>query len=70
MSLRFHLERQTGGVSRDLERGSRSIQSLLNYTIYNILPTLVEITLVISLLSVKFDGWFAEIGSACANWSR
>src|SRR5664279_1115707 len=43
LSLRFHLERQTGGVSRDIERGSRSIQSLLNYTIYNILPTLVEI---------------------------
>ena len=61
LSLRFHLERQTGGVSRDIERGSRSIQSLLNYTIYNILPTLVEMTLVISLLSAKFDGWFAVI---------
>jgi ABC-type transport system involved in Fe-S cluster assembly fused permease/ATPase subunit len=61
LSLRFHLERQTGGVSRDIDRGSRSIQSLLNYTIYNILPTLVEITLVIVLLSVKFDGWFALI---------
>ena len=61
LSLRFHLERQTGGVSRDIERGSRSIQSLLNYTIYNILPTLVEIALVIALLSVKFDGWFAAI---------
>jgi ATP-binding cassette, subfamily B, heavy metal transporter len=61
LSLRFHLERQTGGVSRDIERGSRSIMSLLNYTIYNILPTLVEIALVISLLSAKFDGWFAAI---------
>ncbi|MBC7734196.1 MAG: ABC transporter ATP-binding protein/permease, partial [Bacteriovorax sp.] len=61
LSLRFHLERQTGGVSRDIERGSRSIQSLLNYTIYNILPTLVEIALVIALLSAKFDGWFAAI---------
>ena len=61
LSLRFHLERQTGGVSRDMERGSRSIQSLLNYTIYNILPTLVEISLVISLLAAKFDGWFAAI---------
>ena len=61
LSLRFHLERQTGGVSRDIERGSRSIQSLLNYTIYNILPTLVEIALVIVLLSAKFDGWFAVI---------
>ncbi len=61
LSLRFHLERQTGGVSRDIERGSRSIHSLLNYTIYTILPTLVEMTLVISLLSAKFDGWFAAI---------
>jgi len=61
LSLRFHLERQTGGVSRDIERGSRSIQSLLNYTIYNILPTLVEIGMVIVLLSAKFDGWFAAI---------
>jgi ATP-binding cassette, subfamily B, heavy metal transporter len=61
LSLRFHLERQTGGVSRDIERGSRSIQSLLNYTIYNILPTLVEITMVIALLSARFDGWFAAI---------
>ncbi|NUZ06705.1 ABCB family ABC transporter ATP-binding protein/permease [Piscinibacter koreensis] len=61
LSLRFHLERQTGGVSRDIERGSRSIQSLLNYTIYNILPTLVEITLVIGLLVAKFDVWFGAI---------
>ncbi len=61
LSLRFHLERQTGGVSRDIERGSRSIQSLLNFTIYNILPTLIEITLVIVLLSTKFDVWFAAI---------
>ena len=61
LSLRFHLERQTGGVSRDIERGSKAIHSLLNYTIYNILPTLVEMALVISLLSAKFDGWFAAI---------
>ena len=61
LSLRFHLDRQTGGMSRDIERGSRSVQSLLNYTIYNILPTLVEIGLVIALLSTRFDGWFAAI---------
>ncbi len=61
LSLRFHLERQTGGVSRDIERGSRAIHSLLNYFIYNILPTLVEISLVITLLAAKFDGWFAGI---------
>jgi ATP-binding cassette subfamily B protein len=61
LSLRFHLERQTGGVSRDIERGSRAIHSLLNYFIYNILPTLVEIGLVIALLATKFDVWFAGI---------
>jgi ATP-binding cassette, subfamily B, heavy metal transporter len=61
LSLRFHLERQTGGVSRDIERGSRAIHSLLNFFIYNILPTLVEISLVIVLLTSKFDGWFAGI---------
>jgi ATP-binding cassette, subfamily B, heavy metal transporter len=65
LSLRFHLERQTGGVSRDIERGSRAIHSLLNYFIYNILPTLVEITLVIGLLASRFDGWFAAI-ALCA----
>jgi ATP-binding cassette subfamily B protein len=61
LSLRFHLERQTGGVSRDIERGSRAIHSLLNYFIYNILPTLVEIALVIALLATRFDGWFVGI---------
>jgi ATP-binding cassette, subfamily B, heavy metal transporter len=61
LSLRFHLERQTGGMSRDIERGSRAIHSLLNYFIYNILPTLVEITLVIALLAQRFNGWFAVI---------
>jgi ATP-binding cassette, subfamily B, heavy metal transporter len=65
LSLRFHLERQTGGVSRDIERGSRAIHALLNYFIYNILPTLVEITLVIVLLASRFDGWFAAI-ALCA----
>jgi ATP-binding cassette, subfamily B, heavy metal transporter len=61
LSLRFHLERQTGGVSRDIERGSRAIHSLLNFFIYNILPTLVEIGLVIVLLASRFDAWFAGI---------
>jgi ATP-binding cassette, subfamily B, heavy metal transporter len=61
LSLRFHLERQTGGISRDIERGSRAIHSLLNYFIYNILPTLVEISLVIGLLATQFDAWFGAI---------
>jgi ATP-binding cassette, subfamily B, heavy metal transporter len=61
LSLRFHLERQTGGVSRDIERGSRAVQMILNFTIYNIVPTLLEIGMVIALLSTHFDGWFAAI---------
>ena len=55
LSLRFHLERQTGGVSRDVERGTRSISSLISYTLYSILPTLVEIGLVLVILFVKYD---------------
>lgn len=58
LSLRFHLERQTGGVSRDIERGSRSISSLISYTLYSILPTLVEITLVLSILFARYDSGF------------
>ncbi len=61
LSLRFHLERQTGGVSRDIERGTRSISSLISYTLYSILPTLVEIGLVLSILLVKYDWGFALI---------
>ena len=61
LSLRFHLERQTGGVSRDIERGSRSIASLINYTLYSILPTLVEISLVLGILFVKYDIGFVLI---------
>jgi ATP-binding cassette subfamily B protein len=61
LSLRFHLERQTGGVSRDIERGSRSISSLISYTLYSILPTLVEITLVLSILFARYDSGFVLI---------
>ena len=61
LSLRFHLQRQTGGVSRDIERGSRSISSLISYTLYSILPTLVEITLVLIILFVRYDSAFVLI---------
>jgi ATP-binding cassette, subfamily B, heavy metal transporter len=61
LSLRFHLERQTGGLTRDIERGTRSIGSLISYTLYSILPTLVEISLVIGILLVKYDAVFALI---------
>jgi ABC-type transport system involved in Fe-S cluster assembly fused permease/ATPase subunit len=61
LSLRFHLERQTGGMTRDIERGTRGVQSLISYSLYSILPTLVEVGLVLTLLAVKFDAMFAWI---------
>ena len=61
MSLRFHLERQTGGMTRDIERGTRGVHSLISYSLYSIIPTLIEVTLVLTLLAVKFDVWFAWI---------
>lgn len=61
LSLRFHLQRQTGGISRDIERGSRGISFLMNFMIFNILPTLVEIMLVTIILLTKYDSIFAII---------
>ncbi|MCA0242069.1 MAG: ABC transporter ATP-binding protein/permease [Proteobacteria bacterium] len=61
LSLRFHLERQTGGMTRDIERGTRAVHSLISYSLYSILPTLVEVGLVLVLLGWKFDAWFAGI---------
>ena len=61
LSLRFHLERQTGGMSRDIERGSRGISFLLNFMLFNILPTLFEIGLVTTILFLNYSAWFAII---------
>ena len=61
LSLRFHLNRQTGGMTRDMERGTRAVSSLVSYTLFNILPTLIEITLVLSYLVLHYDVWFAVI---------
>jgi ATP-binding cassette, subfamily B, heavy metal transporter len=61
LSLRFHLERQTGGMTRDIERGTRAVHSLISYSLYSILPTLIEVSLVLVLLAVKFDAMFAWI---------
>lgn len=61
LSLRFHLERQTGGVSRDIERGTRGIATLMSFMLFSILPTLLEIGLVTGLMFIKFDHWFAII---------
>ncbi len=61
LSLRFHLERRTGGVSRDLERGMGAVSDLLDWTVYTILPTLLEITIVCIILVRSFDASFAWI---------
>lgn len=61
LSLRFHLERQTGGMTRDIERGVRGIESLISFSLFNIGATLIEVLLVLSVLAVKFDVWFAWI---------
>jgi ATP-binding cassette subfamily B protein len=61
LSLRFHLERQTGGMTRDIERGTRAVHSLISYSLYSIVPTLIEFALVLGLLAIKFDLMFVWI---------
>ena len=61
LSLRFHLERQTGGMTRDIERGVRGVESLISYSLYSVVPTLFEVALVLTILSVQFDPVFALI---------
>ena len=64
LSLRFHLERQTGGLTSDIERGTRAISSLVSYTLYSILPTIIELSLVIGYLVVNYDIRFAAVTGA------
>ncbi|MES2048115.1 MAG: ABC transporter ATP-binding protein/permease [Pseudomonadota bacterium] len=61
LSLRFHLNRQTGGMTRDIERGTRGISSLVSYALFSIFPTLLEISLVLIYLSTHYDIWFTLI---------
>ncbi len=61
LSLRFHLDRQTGGMTRDIERGVRGLESLISYSLYSVVPTPIEMALVLVILSVKFDLGFAAI---------
>jgi len=63
LSLRFHLERQTGGLTRDIERGTRAIASLISYAIYSVLPTLVEVALVLGILAWRYEPSFALIAA-------
>ncbi len=61
LSLRFHLNRQTGGMTRDIDRGTRGISSLVSYALFSIFPTLLEITLVLIYLATHYDKWFSLI---------
>src|ERR687896_2458780 len=61
LSLRFHLDRQTGGMTRDIERGTRGISTLLSYLIFSIVPVILEFGLVAAVLIAKFDWRFAAI---------
>jgi ATP-binding cassette subfamily B protein len=61
LSLRFHLERQTGGITRDIERGSKAISSLVGFLLFRITPTVLEILMVAVILFVKLDWVFGLI---------
>jgi ATP-binding cassette subfamily B protein len=61
LSLRFHLERQTGGMTRDIERGTNGISTLLSYLLFSILPVLLEFALVAAVLLRRFDWRFAAV---------
>jgi len=61
LSLRFHLERKTGAISRDLERGTRSVSAILNYLVFNILPTAAEFALIAGILLLSYDPVFAAV---------
>jgi ATP-binding cassette subfamily B protein len=64
LSLRYHLERRTGAVTREIDQGIRGISSLISFTLYSILPTLIEITLVVGYLVWNYEIWFAAIVGA------
>ena len=61
LSLRYHLERNTGAISRDMERGTHSISSIMNYLVFNIVPTAAEFVLVALILFSQYDSLFTGI---------
>ncbi len=65
LSLRFHLNRQTGGMTRDIERGTRAVSSLVSFALFSIFPTLLEISMVLGYLVFHYDIWFSLI-TLCA----
>ncbi|MFM9884011.1 MAG: ABCB family ABC transporter ATP-binding protein/permease [Burkholderiales bacterium] len=67
LSLRFHLDRQTGGMTRDIERGTRGISTLMSYMIFSIIPVLLEFALVAAVLIAKFDWRFPAVTFAAVS---
>ena len=61
LSLRFHLTRQTGGLTRNIERGTRGIQSLISFSLYSIIPTLIELAMVLGYFLYAYDIWFVVV---------
>lgn len=61
LSMRFHLDRQTGGLTRDIERGTRGVSSLVSFSLYSILPTIIEVLMVLTWLILHYEIWFAVI---------
>jgi len=61
LSLRYHLDRKTGGITRDLERGTNSLSSILNYLVFNIVPTAAEFVLVAAILLGQYEAKFAIV---------
>ncbi len=61
LSQRYHINRQTGGVTRDISRGTRGIGSLLSFMLFNILPTILEITMITVILVTLYDWRFAVV---------
>ena len=61
LSLRFHLSRQTGGMTRDIERGTRGIQSLISFSLYSIIPTLIELAMVLGYFFYAYNIWFVVV---------
>ena len=65
LELDFHLSRQTGGISRDIDRGTNGINFLMRFMVFNILPTLVQLGIIIVILLLAFNVWFALITLVC-----
>ena len=67
LELEFHLSRQTGGISRDIDRGGNGFSFLMRMLVFNIVPTLIELGMVAAILLINFDAWYALIILVCVS---